>query len=66
MFAPRPLEFPLTNLSTVPLRNYFPESLTSQKPPGFSFFQPGLLPHCNSNRGEEKGWRSLLVVRKVR
>jgi hypothetical protein len=49
----------------VPLRNYSPESLISQNPPGFSFFQPGLLPPCNSNRGEEKGWRGLPAAREV-
>jgi hypothetical protein len=39
----------------VPLWNCFPESLTSQNPHGFSFSQPELLPHHNSDRREKKG-----------
>jgi hypothetical protein len=40
--------------------------MTSQKPPGFSFFQPVLLSPCNSNRGEETRWCGLPVAREVR
>jgi hypothetical protein len=65
-FAPRPLGFPLTIPFNGAPAEVFPESLTSQNPRGFSFSQLGLLPHRNSDRGEEKGWCDLPVAREVR
>jgi hypothetical protein len=54
-FAPRPLGFPLTIPFNGAPAELFPESLTSQKPPGFSFFQPGSFPIATVTAEGKKG-----------
>jgi hypothetical protein len=65
-FAPRPMGFPLTNSLNHTPTELFLWVTDFANPPGFSFFPTELLPPCNSNRGEEKGWRGLPAAREVR